>query len=47
MVDLVAEFTKGAEETRAKESKTPGAKVFLISTPHLPLWELYVDGAAN
>lgn len=47
MAYLVAKFIEGAEEARAKKDKVLGIKVLLVSTPHLPVWELYTEGVAN
>lgn len=44
MVDLVAKFTEGVAGSKAEED---GIEVLLVSTPHLLMWELYADGAAN
>lgn len=42
LVDLVAEFTDGAEE-----GKMSGLEILVVSTPYPPTWEIYTNGAAN
>ena len=51
LADVVAEFTEGVEEARAKKAKIPSVEFSLISNPHPPpspkLWELYADRVSN
>lgn len=42
MVDLVTEFTEGAEE-----GKRLGPKILMVSTSSPLAWEVYTDSAAN
>ena len=47
LVDLVEEITEGVKEIETKKREVSSPDVLVISTPYLPLWEIYVNGAAS
>ena len=47
LADLVVEFAEPPVETLIELRSVEGKSIGMVSTPKLPCWKVYVDGAAN